>query len=102
VARYQNRTTESYKKAQPVPDKFSPDVSGPSGGFVIGGAFDQSAFCAQKKQLLREIVTKSTRTNRLFQYCQMHSIIAMVNELVITNYAAALREHAARRAQKQE
>ena len=43
VARYQNRTTESYaqeKKARPVPDKLSPDVSGPSGGFVIGGAFD--------------------------------------------------------------
>ncbi len=78
ISKPQNRKLQ---KAQPVPDKLSPDVSGPSGGFVIGCAFDQSAFCAQKKQLLREIVTKSARKDRRFQCCQMHSIIAMVNEL---------------------
>ena len=55
------RVQRSGNNAQPIPDEFSSDLMGPSRGFVLGGAIDKSAFCAQKKSLLTAIVTQIAR-----------------------------------------
>ena len=52
---YQNYTTvrdAQTAKSQPVPDELLPDVSGPSGGLVFGGAFEKRILRAKKKRLL--------------------------------------------------